>query len=107
MVEVPPSVTLRITQRWECRLGAVSDVVTYIKDLSRGVTYEIVLRSGSRFRGQLAQSWDWDVSAGGQFVRFELFSRSKFSDKSERSVHAFEFASATPFTPGNPSSRAG
>ena len=85
----------------------MSNEITYIKDLSQGVTYEVVLRSGSRFRGQLAPSWEWDGSAASQFVRFELFSPSKFADKSERSVHAFEFASATPVASGNPPSGAG
>ena len=74
----------------------MSDVITYIKDLSHGVTYEVVLRSGSRFRGQLAESWEWDESVTGQFVRFELFSPVEPADKAERSVHAFEFATATP-----------
>ena len=68
----------------------MSDQVTNIKDLTSGVTYEILLRSGTRFRGRLAQSWEPDGSDDGRSARFEL------RDNSERSVYTFEFVSATP-----------
>ena len=66
----------------------MSDEITNLKNLSSGVTYEILLRSGTWFRGQLAESWEPDDS--GRSARFEL------RDNSERSVYAFEFVSATP-----------
>ena len=69
-------------------VGAMSDVITNLKDLSHGVTYEVVLRGGERFRGQLAQVGN--RSALGQVARFEL------ADGTKRSEHTIDFESATP-----------
>ena len=69
-------------------VGAMSDVITNLKDLSDGVTYEVVLRGGEQFRGQLAMVEN--RSSLGQVARFGL------ADGEERSVYRFEFVSATP-----------
>ena len=69
-------------------VGAMSDVITNLKDLSHGVTYEVVLRGGEAFRGQLAMVEK--RSSLGQVARFDL------ADREERSVYRFEFISATP-----------
>jgi hypothetical protein len=69
-------------------VGAMSDVITNLKDLSHDVTYEVVLRGGERFRGQLAMVEN--RSSLGQVARFDL------ADGEERSVYRFEFVSATP-----------
>ena len=68
----------------------MTDVVTDIKDLSHGVTYEVVLASGEGFRGQLATAGN--RSALGQVARFSL------EDGTKRSEHAVDFESATPVT---------
>ena len=68
----------------------MSDVITDITDLSYGVTYEVLLRSGEQFRGQLATVGN--RSAMGQVVKFELV------DDSLRYEHAVDFVSATPVT---------
>ena len=69
-------------------VGAMSDVIANLKDLSHGVTYEVVLRGGERFRGQLAMVEN--RSSLGQVARFDLAAGE------ERSVYRFEFVSATP-----------
>ncbi len=66
----------------------MSDVITDIEDLSHGVTYEVVLESGERFRGQLATVGN--RSALGQVARFDL------ADGTSRSEHAIDFVSASP-----------
>ncbi len=71
-------------------VGAMSDVITNLKDLSPGVTYEVVLRGGERFRGQLAMVEN--RSSLGQVAQFDL------ADGEERSVYRFEFVSATAVT---------
>ena len=68
----------------------MSAVVTNIEDLSHGVTYEVLLQSGERFRGQLATVGN--RSAFGTFARFDL------ADGKQRSEHAVDFESATPVT---------
>ena len=69
-------------------VGAMSDVVTEIKDLSQDVSYEVLLRSSERFRGQLATAGN--RSFLGQVARFDL------PDGTWRTVHAVDFESATP-----------
>ncbi len=66
----------------------MSGVITNLEDLSYGVTYEVVLRSGERFRGELAKVGN--RSALGQVARFAL------ADGEKRSEHAVDFGSATP-----------
>ena len=66
----------------------MSDVITKIEDLSHDVTYEVLLRSGERFRAQLAKVGN--RSALGAFARFDL------ADGTKRSEHAVDFVSATP-----------
>ncbi len=66
----------------------MTGVVTEISDFSRGVTYEVLLRSGERFRGQLATAGN--RSFLGQVARFDL------PDGTWRSVHVIDFESATP-----------
>ena len=68
----------------------MSAVVTNIEDLTHGVTYEVLLRSGERFRGQLATVGN--RSALGQVARFDLV------DGTKRNEHAVDFESATPVT---------
>ena len=68
----------------------MSGVITNLKDLSHGVTYEVVLRGGEQFRGQLAMVEN--QSSLGQVARFDL------ADGAERSVYRFEFVSATAVT---------
>ena len=70
------------------KLRHMRDVVTEIRDVSRGVTYEVLLRSGQRFRGQLAKLGNRSVL--GQVARFDL------ADGTWRTVHAIDFESATP-----------
>ncbi len=65
----------------------MTDVVTEIKDLSRDVTYEVLLRSGERFRGHLSKLGNRSVL--GQVARFDL------PDGTWRTVHAIDFESAT------------
>ncbi len=71
------------------KLRHMTDVVTDIKDLSHGVTYEVLLRSGERFRAELATVGN---RSAWQVVKFELV------DGSVRYEHAVEFVSATPVT---------
>ena len=68
----------------------MKDVVTEIDDLSRDVTYEVLLRSGKRFRGQLGALAN--RSFLGQVASFDL------PDGTWRTVHAIDFESATPVT---------
>ena len=63
-------------------------MVTEISDFSRGVTYEVLLRSGERFRGELSKLGNRSVL--GQVARFDL------PDGTWRTVHAIDFESATP-----------
>ena len=67
------------------KLRHMTDVVTDITDLRYDVTYEVLLRDGERFRGQLA-------TVLGQVVKFELV------DGSVRYEHAIGFVSATSVT---------
>ena len=68
----------------------MTDVVTEIRDLSQDVTYEVLLRSGERFRGQLSKLGNRSVL--GQVARFDL------PDGTWRTLHAIDFESATPVT---------
>ncbi len=68
----------------------MTDVVTKIDDVSRDVTYEVLLWSGERFRGQLAALGN--RSFLGQVASFDL------PDGTWRTVHAIDFESATPVT---------
>jgi len=68
----------------------MSAVITHLEDLSYGVTYEVVLRSGEQFRGELATVGN--RSALGRVARFAL------ADGDKRSEHAVDFESATPVT---------
>ena len=68
----------------------MSGVITHLQELSSGVTYEVVLRNGERFRGELARAGN--RSALGQVARFAL------ADGDKRSEHAVDFESATPVT---------
>ncbi len=72
------------------KLRHMTDVVTEIKDLSQGVTYEVLFRSGEGFRGELVRRGDRSVL--GQVARFDL------PDGTRRTVHAHYFESATPVT---------
>ncbi len=68
----------------------MSGVIINLEDLSYGVTYEVRLRSGERFRGELATVGN--RSSLGQVARFALTTGDK------RSEHAVDFESATPVT---------
>ena len=68
----------------------MSGVITNLEDLTHGVTYQVVLRSGERFRGELATVGN--RSALGQVARFDL------ADGDKRNEHAIDFESATPVT---------
>ncbi len=69
------------------KLRYMTGMVTEIDDLSQDVTYEVLLRSGERFRGQWAKLGN--RSFLGQIARFDL------PDGTWRTVNAIDFESAT------------